>query len=272
MRIIYADSMFLLNFAVDYLLLLATGRLCALPLRRGRMALAAAWGGIYAVATALRPEFFGLAAVKIFSGLLTAAIAHGGTGRFARAALCFFAVSAAFGGAVYAALNLGGTEPGNGPLLGVSLRTLVLAFALCYALLSLVFRGAGRRGLRETHSLEISLRGRSVKLTALRDTGKELLDPSGFPVAVVEWEALRPLFPELSICPADPTELFLRLSALEGMAGRCRLLPCLTAAGTSLLAAFRSDGVLTDGAKSDIVFAAVTKTPLSPGGEYQALI
>ena len=92
------------------------------------------------------------------------------------------------------------------------------------------------------------------------------------PVAVVEWEALRPLFPELSICPADPAELFLRISALEGMAGRCRLLPCLTAAGTSLLAAFRSDGVLTDGAKSDIVFAAVTKTPLSPGGDYQALI
>ena len=34
MKIIYADSLVLLNAAVDYLLLLSAGKLCALPLRR----------------------------------------------------------------------------------------------------------------------------------------------------------------------------------------------------------------------------------------------
>ena len=56
MKIIYADSLVLLNAAVDYLLLLSAGKLCALPLRRWRMALGALWGGAYALLTAVEPR------------------------------------------------------------------------------------------------------------------------------------------------------------------------------------------------------------------------
>ena len=42
MTVVYLDRVVLLNLAVDYLLLLATARLAGLPLRRGRLALAAA--------------------------------------------------------------------------------------------------------------------------------------------------------------------------------------------------------------------------------------
>ena len=37
MKIIYADTLVLLNIAVDYVLLLSAGKLCAAPLRRVRM-------------------------------------------------------------------------------------------------------------------------------------------------------------------------------------------------------------------------------------------
>ena len=46
MKIIYADTLVLLNIAVDYVLLLSAGKLCAAPLRRVRMALGALLGGV----------------------------------------------------------------------------------------------------------------------------------------------------------------------------------------------------------------------------------
>ena len=46
---IYADSLFALNMAIDYFLLLCSARLCGAGLRRARFALAAALGGAYAL-------------------------------------------------------------------------------------------------------------------------------------------------------------------------------------------------------------------------------
>ena len=272
MRILYADSMFLLNFTIDYLLLLSTGKICALPLSRPRMALGAAWGGLYAVLSAVYPSLFALASLKILAGLGCAAIAFGGCGRFARPAVVYFAVSAAFGGAVYAAAGLGGKMTVAGPVLGVSTRTLVLSFAICYALLSAVFRGMGRRGSRETGEVCLLLRGREARFTALRDTGSELTDSSGRPVITAQWDALSELFPDLNNRPTDAAGLCLSLSALDGMAGRCRLLPCLTVTDSGgLLAAFRPDFLSINGQKAPHSLVAITFSPLSSSGEYKAL-
>ena len=76
MRIIYADSVFALNFAADYLLLLAAGKICSVPLHRWRMALGALWGGVYALLSILFPPIFALATAKILAGAITAAIAR----------------------------------------------------------------------------------------------------------------------------------------------------------------------------------------------------
>ena len=272
MRVIYADSMFLLNFTVDYLLLLATGKICALPLRRGRMALGAAWGGVYALLAALIPAPFANAWVKILAGLGCAAIAYAPGPRFARSALVFFAVGAAFGGAVYAAVGLGGGMAPDAPLPAVSIRTLVLSFALCYAILSLVFRGLGRRSLRQVETAQLWLRGRSVSFRALRDTGSELRDNGGRPVMTVGWSAVAPLFPELSHPPRDPALLCLAMSELEGLAGRCRVLPCQTVTDSGgLLAAFRPDLLLIGGRSAPCRLVAVTMSPVSPDGDFQAL-
>lgn len=272
MRIIYADSTFLLNFTVDYLLLLATGKICALPLVRRRMALGAVWGGLYAVLCLLWPGLFALGSVKILAGAGCAAIAFGFRERFARTAVVFFAVSAAFAGCIYAVCGLAGVSPGSAPLLGLSTRTLVLSFALCYALLSLVFRGVGRRGSREIYEAEINLRGRKAVFRALRDTGNELRDPSGNSVMTVGWAAAAKLFPEISSLPNDPAGLCLSLASLDGMAGRCRVLPCTTVTDSSgLLAAFRPDAVLIGGESVPHTLIAISPGPMSADGEYQAV-
>mgnify|MGYP002602610320 CR=1 FL=1 len=53
MTVVYLDRVLLLNLLVDYLLLLTTARLAGIPLRRGRLALCAAGGALYAGAVFL---------------------------------------------------------------------------------------------------------------------------------------------------------------------------------------------------------------------------
>ena len=75
METVYADSLVALNTAIDYLLLLSAGKLCALPLRRWRMGLGALWGGLYALLSVMYPDVFSLAAAKLAAGALAVMIA-----------------------------------------------------------------------------------------------------------------------------------------------------------------------------------------------------
>ena len=271
METVYADSLFVLNAAVDYLVLLAAGKLCALPLRRWRMGLAAVWGGVYAVLAAVWPQCFALLASKLAAGALMAVIAFGVHRRTLRAVLAVYAVSAAFGGAIYAAACLAGHPPGSGRYTPVSLRVLLLSFALCYAVISLVFRGTARSAERTLRLVDVQLGSAAVSFTALLDSGNELTDPvSGDRVLIAEAETLAPLFP-------DSTPLFEgdSLAALERFAAlgvHCRLIPCTrVAAEEALLLCFRPDSVRVDGRRCRLLIG-ISPNRLSPSGEYQAII
>ena len=147
---IYLDSLFALNAVIDYFLLLCSARAAGAVLRRWRLVPA------------------------VFMSL----IAFGGERRLWRCLVIFLAVSAAFGGAVWAASMLAGTDAYGGQVyVPVSMRVLVLSFALCYAAVSLVFRRIGKRAEREILPLVVTLGGKSVALRALRDTGNGLSDP-----------------------------------------------------------------------------------------------
>lgn len=275
MEIIYADSLFFLNLVIDYLLLLAVGKICALPLRRRRMALGAAWGGVYALLAVLLPDFFAPAPVKLLAGAALPLIAFGSGRRAPRAVLVFFAVSAAFGGAVYAACSLAGVSPRQGVYIPVSLRVLVLSFALCYALFTLVFRRAGRRGEQSLHTVSVRLGERSAVFTALLDTGNELTDPvTGEGVVVAEAEALSPLLggEGAALLRGEPAESFQALAGLEQLRGRVRLMSCACVTGSdSLLLLLRPDEVRIDGRKSG-ASVAVSRAALSAEGLYRGLI
>ena len=101
MATVYVDSVFVLNALMDYLLLLCTGRLAGIRLRRGRYALAAALGGAYAVAVFLPGcGFLSLLPVKAAAGVMLAVVAFGAEARLLRLTLLLFAVSCAMAGCV----------------------------------------------------------------------------------------------------------------------------------------------------------------------------
>ena len=109
MTVVYIDALFLLNFVVDYLLLLCAGRLAGEVLHRGRLALGAALAGAYAAAVFLPGMGFLLHPLcKLAAAVLALLIGYGGSRRLLRVTLVFFAVSAAFAGGILALELLGG--------------------------------------------------------------------------------------------------------------------------------------------------------------------
>ena len=230
MDVIYLDSLFGLNLLIDYCLVLVSARVCGVVLHRWRYALAALIGALYAALMVL-PGFGWLAngMMKLALGAAMALIAFGGEAHLVRCTVVFFAVSAAFGGAVYAASMLAGVSPGSGALVTVSGRVLALSFAACYAAVSLVFRRRARAADREVRTVTVMLAGRSVTLRALRDSGNDLHDPvSGLPAAVVERAAVLPLFRPDSVKidgAAEPMLLALSAQALTSDGAFAMVLP-----------------------------------------------
>ena len=268
MKIIYADSVVLWNAAVDYLLLLAAGKLCALPLRRWRMALGALWGGGYALLSAVYPAFWTLWTVKLATGALAVLIGFGAERRTPRALCAFYALAACFGGA---ARFLATLRPSPMPA-APDARVLLLAFALCYAAAALVFRRAGRARPATIRTVTLSRRGRKLTLRALEDSGNALVDPlSGDGVLVADARALAPLFDDPALLRLDAPAA---LAGLEGEQGRgLRLLPCTcVAAERTLLLCFRPERLTVDGTPRRDLLVAVSPNRLSPEGRYDAII
>ena len=274
MDIIYVDRLFAVNFIVDYLLLLITGRMCALELKRLRYALGAAVGGIYAVAAVLPGvEFLAGGTMKLVAAGAMALAAFGGERRLLRPVLTFLAASAALGGGVWALSMFSGGLRSVALPVTVDLRTLTLAFALSYALLSAAFHRYGRRAQRRLRRVEVEFLGEKARFQALEDSGNELSDPiSGCAVMVVERYAMRELLPELP--PGADAEVIMELAGADARyRGRLRLVP-YSAVGVecALLAAFRPDRITVDGKVTEGILVAVAPNRLSADGEYAAVL
>lgn len=281
MTVVYADSVFVLNGAMDYVLFLVTARLAGIPLKRRRYLLAALLGAVYAVAVFLPGlEFMSAFPVKLAVGMLLALVAFGGEEKLLRLVLLLFAVSCAMAGCVLALGLLAGSRVpvSNGIFYtDVDAKVLLIATAAAYLVLTVVFRAAARHGVGgELLPVSVSIGGRTVRLTALFDSGNGLRDPAGGGAVLVaapgSLDGVLPgcvrrlLTPELLRYPAD------LLEPLRGAAPtlRPRLLP-YRAVGVpgGLLLTIRADWVEICGRRYDGTPVALSPTALGTG--YVAL-
>ena len=261
MKIIYADSVFLLDLTADYFLCLVSARACGLILKRGRYLAAALLGAAYSVAVYLPGMgFLTHPLIMLCIGLLMGLVSYGGEARMIKCCAVFLAMSAAFGGAVWGICLAGGTEkPASG-------RTLLLAFAMCYALLSLVTRNIAVIPERARAEVCVTLGGKSARFIALIDSGNGLTDPiDGSPVMVASANALSPLF--ASPLPSDPIAL---MTAVPELAGKARLIPFSSVGGRGMLGAFRPEGVTVSGKKREKMLVAVSDD--AKGDGFEAII
>ena len=170
---VYADAVFLLDFLIDYLLLLGTNRLCGHPPDWKRTAIAAAVGGAYSVLCLLPGfSFFSRAVWRVVILVVLSWIAFGLSRSAIRRCVVFVILSMALGGV---ALGLGNKAVWTLPL------SAVMIFVLCFV----GFRD--RIGTVSYLPVELFYRGKHLHLTALEDTGNGLRDPvTGRPVLVVD--------------------------------------------------------------------------------------
>lgn len=276
METIYIDSLFLTNLAADYLLLLLAGRVCAERLVRRRIFLAALLGAAYSAAAVLPGFGWAVNAVgKALTAVLMVLIAYGGAKRPLRCLVVFLALSFALGGAVYAVSLMGGDGLKNGHVAVVPLRVLVLSFAVCYALLALVFRRIGVGVQRRTAEISVTFRGKTAGFRALRDTGNSLYDPvTNQPVMVASLDALAGLFPDEARekLRRPAAEAFVSVAAMPEYAGVFRLVPfSAIGTGAGLLMAFAPE-LLVDGAPETGILTAISPEPITGTGEYDAVI
>jgi len=276
LQIIYLDEYFLLNGIADYLLLLTTAKICAVAATKRRLFCGAAVVALYAVLALLeKPGFIGSFPMPLLAAAAMLLAAFGGEKRLLRISLVFFAVSALFGGAVTAASYLSGRTQGR----MADFRLLIPVFALCYALVTLLFRHTGRNAVRsETAAVQISAFGNEIRLLGLWDTGNALYDPvTGRPVTIVGLQELRPLFPPLirsllgGTALEDPASVLCALSGTEYMP-LFRLLPYSTIGEKGMLLAFRSDKIVINGKEQQGGLIAIAPRPLSDGNTYSALL
>ena len=271
MKVLYIDSLFFLSLLTDYLLCLAAGRLCGLKLKRLRYWLSALFGAAYAVAVFL-PGLGFLAApmIKLSAGLIMGLIAFGSERSPLRYTAVFFAVSAAFGGAIWA-ISLASGNPFGGPA-ALDGKTLVLAFALCTFFGRLLFRYRAKLPEKKRVEVRVAFLGRTAEFIALLDTGNSLSDPvTGAPVMLACPQALKPLFMEnTSLFSAPPVELMERAAHIPQFRGKLRLVPYAAVGASGLLPVFRPESLSIDGRPDKELLIAVS--PDAAGDGFDAIV
>lgn len=282
MTVVYLDTFLFLNFAFNFLLLLASAKLAGEEMHKWRFALAALFGAVYAAFTFFpHLQFFLHPIYKVSAALIMILISFGRTRRLLRISAIFLAISCAFCGGILAIELLKGNSYMKDGIVysALDVKGLLMSAVFCYGVLALFFRRAAMHDMGAGELLKVSFRfnGSTVDLTALQDSGNTLQDPvSGQQIIVVEGIRLAALFPAAwginREAMEHPIETIERL-ARESNGIKFRLLP-YRAVGVDcgMLLAVRMDHVLVQEEAFRNQLVALSPTPLSDGGGYSVLI
>lgn len=247
---VYVDLLVLLNFLVDYLLLMGTNRLSGYPVGAKRAALAASFGGVYGGVCILPGlEFLAGTIWRIGVLLVMGVMAFGLHREALRRCVLFTLLSMALGG-VAVGMNSGFWS------------IIFCAGAVC-ALCLLGFRGNfGQQYV----PVKIPLADRTLELTALRDTGNTLTDPiTGQRVLVVGYRIATEL---MGVTQQELLHPTLALERIEGL----RLIPFHSVGKSGgVLVAKRFENV-TVGRWRGSCLIAFAPNELGQGKPYEALI
>lgn len=277
---IYVDRVFMLNLAVDYLLMLTAARLAGTPLRRGRFLLCGGIGGLYAAAVFL-PGFTWLAhpLCKAAVGAGMAGIAYWRERHRWKLMGLFFLLSGALAGVILAVgFCIGAPELLLGKIYRAEIdwKLLLSASAVLSVGLHLLFRQGARHGGGELMTVQVAINGKVKSFTALYDTGNTLRNPvDGRPVLVMEQNAVFELLSKWEaeiLQKNDAPEAAVAELYAAGSPLHFTLLP-YRSVGTEagLLPAIRSDYILLHRRRIPGTLIALSKGPVSDGGAYCAL-
>ncbi len=258
MLTIYADVLICVNLIIDYLLISLTSRFLKVACSFRRQLVGAFIGGICSLFILLPSKGFLIPLVtRAFTSTIVVLATYGigDRGQFIRRICCFFAVSFAFFGGMFALwyfVKPPGLFVHNGMVYyNLSSVALVLSAAFTYGLISAIGRFVNRKN-ETTCRLRVVTEQGSADLTALVDSGNRLCEPfSEKPVVILD-----PKYKEL----------------LSYESNHKRVIPYNTLSGEGVLTGILPKGVyLIMGNSSEKldVYIAISPEPLN---KYQAII
>lgn len=273
---VYVDVLLVLNYIINMLLVLCTARLCGRKKIRKRIVAASIFGSMSALTIFL--PFFGFVVsilTKLFfsSAMVLIAFPFENAKIFFKELFAFFASSFFFAGimlAVWMGFSPSGMIYYNGIVyFDISSIMLLGTTILAYTVLVVAHRLARGNKLNcKKYDAEISLRGKSVKVRGLVDTGNSLVEPfSGTPVMVCYLSDIASIIPDCMWLYIQNGE-FLSQNPPEGSLP-VRLIPYRHVGGENMLAGFRCDRVVLSGDdgvyKVEDVYIAVSVQPVGQG-------
>ena len=282
MRVVYVDTLFFLNLAVDYFLLVLTAKVAGVYIKRSRLLASALVGALLAVLLYFPPLPKALALVLRLAVCCVTALAAfiGEPGKsWPRLLGIFVMVTLLLAGIVLGLSELGGgARMQNGVLyFEISGTVMALSFMAVYVLSGLVL-GKGRASPgRSYQEVTAEMGERTVRFRALTDSGNLLRDPmSGRKVIVVESRAIAPLFGGMTGELLQSLDALAPETALEQLR-RCGntpfwLLPARTAAQNALMVVFRPEKLYIDGNLREDYILGLAGRQLEIGGDCRALM
>lgn len=260
---VYADVLVVVNYIVNLLLILTSGKILGVVLKRWRVSLAALIGGLGSLLIFLPVVGMGMQIILKLSltfAMVSAAFGCKPWKRFAKAVFVLFSVSFIFAGLMLA-LSFFAAPVGmlfyNGIVyFDISALTLILCTTAAY-LLMLLFESLffSRTAERKLCDITVTSNGKTIMMKGLVDNGCNLKEPfSGAPVIVCDRTLANKIRPEHDV----------------GM----RVIPCLTVTGEGVLEGFRPDHLLLhcEGKTMQTADVYIAASREAIEGEYQALI
>lgn len=247
LQILYLDTLFFVNFALDFLSLLLVGLFLHLKRRLLRLLLSSLLGALYAVGAVLldiHPTLHIVVSVAL--SVLLVAVGYRdfvNSGRFFGAVLLFYLSSVLLGGAIEALFSLleGVLTVREDASLRSSDVILLLGFS-AFGLIYAATRFFGNAPIKKAATVRVTLGGKSVTLPLLVDSGCLLSDPiSGRAALLVRLEAISSILPsEVITCARSASAYMPRDPATARM---CRLIPASSLDGKRLLLSVRADEI-----------------------------
>lgn len=265
---LYLDVYFMVNFAVDCLLLHMVRKILKLPARPVRLILGGGAGALWACGLVLVPVLPGwaeAAATWILVGGLMTVLAFGKMepSAFGRAVCTLWLVSAAAGGVIGAfADHVQTRQYLSGPMIPAQMTVMSLLcwmagiyFGICACV---SFIRARRKERENLYEVTLYYQGRKKCVTALLDTGNQLYEPYGHePVHVITSDACR------GLCETVSGVAYIPFSAVG--------------TGHGVMPGFRVDEmeVKQDGKMVRVIdrpWLAISREPLSCAHRYEMLL
>lgn len=286
---VYIDVLFVINFVVNYVLLLITGKIMRREKSYVRLVTAAIVGALYACFMFFpQIKFLYGCAFKIIASFLLILIAYGAKNAVltVKTALVFYLSSFLFGGVTLAlfyftdaGLKYGGAL--NNGIFYFELPWKILFFSclIAYIAMKTGFAIYKRDKNLSYRRIRVEICRNSADLNALVDTGNLLIDPiTNSPVVVAELESVKKLLPGALIevfreKKENDLETVSKAVKNTDFERRIRMIPFTSlGAENGIMLGFKPDSITVGKSVVSNVCIGICARPLSNGHSYNALI